>query len=665
MLDFFVIISKSGIVLFATVNQTIAAGMNAAINRLIKNVILEDRRDQLYTTEALSLQYRMDNEFELVFVVGYQRMLTLSYVDKFLEQIQLAFRDKYQDYDLRHALLMAADGRHATSGGAGGGGGVGGKHQKLNGISAESGLNPLLATNLVDFDTEFAKVYGFCYKTQSQQTAAEMRSFDQSLKSKKTVASMIVQPSDKAKSGTTAAPAVTAAAPVKEDAKPSPKANGESTQTDIQKKLLQMAAKNTTSPKAKKSAAVKKEPVKKEKGKRVWDLGGKSAQNLDFSKKLSGDEDEYTVNASSIAKNTVNASDTAAYNSLDMQPDLEFEVEDEDDDEEEEEVMAASKPKKSFFGSFLKTFNYNKALTEADLEPILNQLRDHLIAKNVASEIAVKLCDSVSAKLVGQQMNTWLGLKSFVRQSLEDSILRILSPNRNVNILRDIRAKSSPYAIVFCGVNGVGKSTNLAKIANWLIVNNVRVLVIACDTFRAGAIEQLRTHITALKNIHERDGRQASKVDLFEKGYGKDSAAIAMEGINYARTAGYGCCLVDTAGRMQGNEPLMKQLAKLIKINEPDLTLFVGEALVGNEAVDQLTKFNNSLLDNGCRGVTANASAINGIVLTKFDTIDDQVGAAISMTYITGQPIVFVGVGQTYRDLKQLNAKAVVKALMK
>lgn len=101
-------------------------------------------------------------------------------------------------------------------------------------------------------------------------------------------------------------------------------------------------------------------------------------------------------------------------------------------------------------------------------------------------------------------------------------------------------------------------------------------------------------------------------------------------------------------------------------MNEPDLTLFVGEALVGNEAVDQLVNFNKALLDNGCRSAANDSvSAINGIVLTKFDTIDDQVGAAISMTYITGQPIVFVGVGQTYRDLKQLNAKAVVKALMK
>ncbi|XP_054162982.1 signal recognition particle receptor subunit alpha homolog [Oppia nitens] len=640
MLDFFVIFSKSGIVLFATVNQTIHS-MNSYINKLIKNVILEDRMDTL-NSDSMALQYRLDNEFELVFVVGYQKMLTLSYIDKFLEQIQLAFRDKFQDYDLRKTLLMASNiGKTVTDG-----------DQQVNGIT--NSLIPLLTTNVVDFNMEFKKVYGICYKIQSNPIQHEMRTFEQSFKSKKTVASMIVQTNNnKTKSAKESAKEESV---VKKSDKPNNNTNGQNNnQTDIQKKLQQMM-KSSTSPKAKK--VPKKEPTKKEKSNRVWDLGGKNAQNLDFSKK----GDEFDVNSSSIAKNTANAEDFANYNSIDMQPDLEFEVEEEEEDEEEEEFISA-KPKKSIFGSFLKTFNYNKVLTQADLEPILNQLRDHLIAKNVASEIATKLCESVSTKLEGQTVNTWTGLKSFVRNALEDSILRILSPNRNINILRDIRAKSSPYTIVFCGVNGVGKSTNLAKIANWLIVNNVRVLVIACDTFRAGAIEQLRTHITALKNIHEKDGK--SKVDLFEKGYGKDSAAIAMEGINYARSGGYGCCLVDTAGRMQGNEPLMKQLAKLIKINEPDLTLFVGEALVGNEAVDQLMKFNTALLDNGCKGVTSNASAINGIVLTKFDTIDDQVGAAISMTYITGQPIVFVGVGQTYRDLKQLNAKAVVKALMK
>lgn len=143
---------------------------------------------------------------------------------------------------------------------------------------------------------------------------------------------------------------------------------------------------------------------------------------------------------------------------------------------------------------------------------------------------------------------------------------------------------------------------------------------------------------------------------------GKDAAGIAMEAIRFAKDSGIDVVLVDTAGRMQDNEPLMRALTKLIKVNEPDLVLFVGEALVGNEAVDQLVKFNQALADYSSND---NPHIIDGIVLTKFDTIDDKVGAAISMTYITGQPIVFVGTGQTYTDLKALNAKAVVHALMK
>jgi signal recognition particle receptor subunit alpha len=142
------------------------------------------------------------------------------------------------------------------------------------------------------------------------------------------------------------------------------------------------------------------------------------------------------------------------------------------------------------------------------------------------------------------------------------------------------------------------------------------VLVVECDTFRADAIEQLKTHVMALKSLYERGRNAPIKIELSEKGYGRDSAAIAMEAINYARNNEFNCMIVDTAGRMPDNEPLMSQLAKLIKINTPDITLLVGEALVGNEAVDQLNKFNKSLLDCGFR-------------VTRFDTIDDQVGAAI------------------------------------
>ena len=120
----------------------------------------------------------------------------------------------------------------------------------------------------------------------------------------------------------------------------------------------------------------------------------------------------------------------------------------------------------------------------------------------------------------------------------------------------------------------------------------------------------------------ERQPDKKQVVELYEKGYGKDAAGIAMEAINYARSARLDVVLVDTAGRMQDNEPLMRSLSKLITVNEPDLVLFVGEALVGNEAVDQLVKFNAALADHSAK---TNPHTIDGMVLTKFDTIDDKV----------------------------------------
>eukprot|EP01027_Heterolobosea_sp_BB2_P001503 GEZU01002276.1.p2 GENE.GEZU01002276.1~~GEZU01002276.1.p2 ORF type:complete len:217 (-),score=84.01 GEZU01002276.1:1147-1797(-) len=212
------------------------------------------------------------------------------------------------------------------------------------------------------------------------------------------------------------------------------------------------------------------------------------------------------------------------------------------------------------------------------------------------------------------------------------------------------REKRRPYTIVFVGVNGVGKSTNLSKVCYWLLQNNLKVMIAACDTFRSGAVEQL--------NVHARN----LNVPLFQRGYGKDAASIAKEAINTAKNEKIDVVLIDTAGRMQDNEPLMRSLAKLINVNKPDLILFVGEALVGNDGVDQLVKFNQALMDMTPAGETPRL--IDGTVLTKFDTIDDKVGAAISMVYTTGQPIVFVGTGQSYTDLRRLNVQTVIKALL-
>ena len=175
-------------------------------------------------------------------------------------------------------------------------------------------------------------------------------------------------------------------------------------------------------------------------------------------------------------------------------------------------------------------------------------------------------------------------------------------------------------------------------------------MLAGCDNFRSGAIEQLATHAACLG------------IPLYEKGYGNDPSIIAKEALVEAKNRHYDVVLIDTAGRMQGNERLMKQLAKLVHINKPDVVLFVGEALVGNDAIDQLNKFNQSLIDYAV--TESEPRTIDGIILTKFDTVDEKVGTAINMVHQSGKPIVFVGVGQKYPHLRKLNVPTVVNALM-
>lgn len=299
-------------------------------------------------------------------------------------------------------------------------------------------------------------------------------------------------------------------------------------------------------------------------------------------------------------------------------------------------------------------FSYNSKIEEEDIEKILHEIKNKLLSKNVAIGICDTLIDRMKENLIGKKKTLFaLNVKKTVSNVLSETIQSILIPKDSVDVLRSaIESKSMGklYSIVFLGVNGVGKSTNLAKVCYYLKnKGNLKIMIAACDTFRAGAVEQLRIHANCLN------------VFLYEKGYGKDASAIAKEAILYAKKENYDVILIDTAGRMQDNEPLMRSLGKLILYNNPDLILFVGEALVGNDAIDQLKKFNQALTDATCN--STNKRTIDGIILTKFDTVDDKVGTALSMVYLTGKPIVFVGVGQKYTHLKKFNVNMVVKAL--
>ncbi|XP_077261689.1 signal recognition particle receptor alpha isoform X1 [Temnothorax americanus] len=627
MLDLFTIFSKGGIVLwyFQSTSQIFAPSVNA----LIRSVILQERTgNHSFDHDSLRLQYKLDNEFELVFVVAYQKILQLSYVDKFLNDIHLEFRDRFKN-ELENSSWFAN----------------------------------------FEFEPAYRSVLERAehWSRSQAKIPKQMRTFDESQKSKKTVASMIERkddkddkkPGKKKKANNCNGDYHTKIQdiPRQELPKQQVEHNGELDEETLITNRMKLAQKMAGKKKADKQKSPK--PEKAGKKPRIWELGGttKDLATLERTKDKPEENDDY------VAANTALVGQMkGSIRDLEVNSDSE----DSSDQEEIEQSKQQQMQKKTSMFSMFKSLVGSKSLKQDDMLPVLEKLKDHLITKNVAADIAQKLCDSVGTKLEGKVLGTFDSVANTVKTTLTDALVQILSPKRRIDILRDaLEAKKSnrPYVMTFCGVNGVGKSTNLAKICFWLIENNFRVLIAACDTFRAGAVEQLRTHMRHLNALHppEKHGNQ-SMVQLYEKGYGKDAAGIAMEAIRFARDSRVDVVLVDTAGRMQDNEPLMRALAKLIKVNEPDLVLFVGEALVGNEAVDQLVKFNQALADYS---QSANPHIIDGIVLTKFDTIDDKVGAAITMTYITGQPIVFVGTGQTYTDLKSLNAKAVVHALMK
>ncbi|EFN89594.1 signal recognition particle receptor subunit alpha homolog isoform X2 [Harpegnathos saltator] len=621
MLDLFTIFSKGGIVLwcFQSTSQIFAPSVNA----LIRSVILQERTgNHSFEHDSLRLQYKLDNEFELVFVVAYQKILQLSYVDKFLNDVHLEFRDRFKN-ELENASWFS--------------------------------------------NFEFEHAYRLVLERAEQWSRTQaklpkqMRTFDESQKSKKTVASMIERKDDKDEKK---------AAKIQENSKQEPMKqqavhNGELDEETLIANRMKLVQKMTGQ---KKKADKQKSPKPEKAGKkpRIWELGGtvKDLAALERTKDKPEESGDYVP-----ADTTLVGQMKGSIRDLEVNS----ESEEDDDDDSDQETTERSKMQQtqkkttsSSMFSMFKSLVGSKSLKHDDMAPVLDKLKDHLITKNVAADIAQKLCDSVGTKLEGKVLGTFDNVANTVKATLTDALVQILSPKRRIDILRDaLEAKKTgrPYVMTFCGVNGVGKSTNLAKICFWLIENNFRVLIAACDTFRAGAVEQLRTHMRHLNALHPQEKHgNVPMVQLYEKGYGKDAAGIAMEAIRFAKDCLFDIVLVDTAGRMQDNEPLMRALAKLIKVNEPDLVLFVGEALVGNEAVDQLVKFNQALADYS---QSVNPHIIDGIVLTKFDTIDDKVGAAITMTYITGQPIVFVGTGQTYTDLKSLNAKAVVHALMK
>jgi len=623
MIDAFYIFTKGGLLLWST--QLVKVKGNP-LDRVIKEVLLEERLGETTANvDSYNMKWKLLNEMDLFFVVVYQGILQIAYLEGLLERAVKEF--------LVHV-----------------------------GSAFGNGLN----IKHVDFDADFTKVRQKADRELLESKKVQkMRSFadtkkGQSVQKNKEEKGISTISKRKSRSGKDEKENISGNDDEDDDddGEPSDGAAPEAPAEARQKQL----AKAKGGPKKKeapKEAPQEPAPEKKKKEARQWEGGGKvsssAMKNLDFSKKVAGDQDD-DADFRAKQKEFLGSGDEA-----------DFMAEDDrslssGSDEEEEQPVSKTETAKSgrVSGIFknlrrsVKNITGGAVLTEEELEPILKTFRHSLMAKNVAADVASKLSESVATSMVGRTTDRWQSMANSVKGVLQEAMETLLTPKKSIDVLRAALAAKNAgrvYTIVFLGVNGVGKSTNLAKVAYYLKhKGGLNVLICACDTFRAGAVEQLKTHSRCLD------------VPLFERGYGRDPADIAKSAIAHARQTNMDVVLVDTAGRMQDNEPLMRALAKLVAINSPDLVLFVGEALVGNDAIDQVSKFNRSLIDMSHD--PRNPRGIDGMLLTKYDTVDDKVGAALSMVYVTGQPIVFVGTGQKYTHLRKMQAKEVVRTLL-
>lgn len=297
-----------------------------------------------------------------------------------------------------------------------------------------------------------------------------------------------------------------------------------------------------------------------------------------------------------------------------------------------------------------------KTLATADLQKPLQSMREDLVRKNVARDAAEHLCSAVERDLIGAKTASFTTIDATVRSSMDTALSKILTPasGSSLDLLRAVQSVRGkrPYVLSLVGVNGVGKSTTLAKLAFLLLHNNLRVLVAAADTFRSGAVEQLRVHVTRLKQLTA-SGEELGSIELYEKGYGKDAASIAKDAIAFAANPPgippYDVVLVDTAGRRHNDSRLMSSLGTFAKQANPDKVLLVCEALVGTDSVAQARHFNESF---GGGSAGRGEGGIDGFIVSKCDTVGGMVGTLVSLVWSTGVPVIAVGVGQHYGDLR-------------
>ena len=300
-----------------------------------------------------------------------------------------------------------------------------------------------------------------------------------------------------------------------------------------------------------------------------------------------------------------------------------------DDTEDADSTSFRRKAKNLAKGKFV--------IEEEDLEEPLWELEMALIESDVEMEVAEQVLDNIREELVGQTRTFTTSTGEVVEDALAEALHDVISVGQ-FDFEQRIAETDTPVVIVFTGVNGVGKTTSIAKLSNYLEQRGYSAVLANGDTYRAGANEQIQEHADALDKkciAHEQGG---------------DPAAVIYDAVEYANANDVDVVLGDTAGRLHTDEGLMDQLAKIDRVVDPDMTLFVDEAVAGQDAVNRAREFND-------------AAEIDGAILTKADA-DSQGGAAISVAHVTGKPILFLGVGQGYDDLIQFDPDELIDDLL-
>jgi len=281
-------------------------------------------------------------------------------------------------------------------------------------------------------------------------------------------------------------------------------------------------------------------------------------------------------------------------------------------------------------------------LKAENLRPLLSEFKINLVENDVAFPVAERICDEMEKRLDKVQVKRLEDRKKIVEKNLREVLLETMMTNNKIDLSKAIeekRKKGEPYVIVFVGINGTGKTTTIAKVCRFLNKKGYSAVIACSDTYRAGSIEQLEEHAKRLG------------IKMIKHNYGADPAAVAYDTISHAKAHGINAVLIDTAGRMQTNQNLMNELAKVKRVVNPDLTILTLDSLIGNDAVMQAEEFHKSV-------------GIDATILTKVDA-DVKGGSALSVTYVTKKPILFIGTGQKYDDLEEFNPEKFVQMILK